>query len=69
MVCLHGVFFTRRQSATCPCMNVHMSTAADWQYARWMPVLSHDTKSIAVVPFNLSYLSRIGVLRAEARRL
>ena len=44
-------------------------TEANWQYAKFMPALDADLKSIVAVAFNRSTYKRLGLLQAEARRL
>ena len=67
-VCAHGVFWSQEQGPTCPCMTTETETSM-WTNAKFMPALDEATKAILVTPFCIQSFRRIGVLRAQARRL
>ena len=68
IVCRHGVFFAERSNDfKCPRMGNASPDA--WASARWMPELSEDIRSIAVVPFSLESYERLGVLQSRQRAL
>eukprot|EP00973_Karenia_brevis_P013127 1780492-Karenia_brevis.AAC.1 len=68
-VCRHGVFFSSRQKGTCPCLQKEGLRQSDWEHAKFMPMLCADTKAILTTRFDPNNFKRIGVLRAQARRL
>ena len=45
------------------------ATEADWQYAKFMPALDEELKSIVAVAFDTNTYKRLGLLQADARRL
>ena len=68
-VCRHGVFWQTHAHVACPCMQAPPAQSEMWHLARWMPVLDRELKAIIAVPFDSHGFRRLGVLRAELRRL
>eukprot|EP00973_Karenia_brevis_P033724 4650546-Karenia_brevis.AAC.1 len=61
-VCRHGLFYKRRPTADCTCME------SCWGDALWMPHLSKTLKAIVVTAFDASQVRRIGQVQAELKK-
>ena len=69
-VCRHGVFFDVACPFACPCLGTAVSNdSLQWIDAKRMAALDHELKCIVTTPFDASCFSRLGYLRAEAKRL
>jgi hypothetical protein len=64
-VCRHGVFFRSRPANGCACLTPDLG---DWTDAVFMTAIDDDLKAIVTVKFDISCLSRLGVVQARLRR-
>ena len=68
-VCRHGVFFEAGPTYTCHCMSNTAIGHDSWQLARHMPKLDPILKCLVVTQFDAASFRRLGLLRAEMKRL
>eukprot|EP00973_Karenia_brevis_P037294 5141515-Karenia_brevis.AAC.1 len=66
--CRHGIFFTLPRGSACPCMK-NTTSSAHFASAVWMACLDFDDQILSVTAFEYNSFQRLGLLRAQMRRL